>query len=562
MLLALALGLIACRALDALLPPLVVTPFLLACAPLAALFLPWRHALSATLGVALASAVPVPVPLAEDAEPFPVALHGFIGSAPAEIDLFGSHVRVEDGPELAWSSHAPAPPAGSEVIVRGRLDGTGRRIHLLSDPQAHGAEVASAPRWRSALAERIGRGQSAHTQALLGALLLGEGRMDRDFQELWRQTGTWHLVAISGMHLVILLGMLRFLTGPRPLLLLPVVIGYALLCGLGPPLQRAMITSCLVLAAPLTGRAARAPRNFVLALAAVLLFWPESARHPGFWLTFAATGGILFGAIPRNTRPPGHTLSARIHAHLLSDLRLSIAASTASAPVLAVCFHQITPGSILGTMLLAPGIFVLLAGGLLKMVCPGLPFLPELLETVVAFTTWLLEWLATVPASALSVAPPSACTWSLIAVALACFLCGRGWPSLLAATVVIHGALLAQPAPGPRLVLVKSTPPLLVLADGTAGEVLSGHAHEIHRALLRGANVHELVSGSLQQRTLVRLIQNTAACEQAIASGADALLWRGNPARLAAATLAAAAGVPLQCARRGSPRIFPQPSAP
>lgn len=562
MLLALALGLIASRTLDAVLPPLVVWPFLLAATPLALFFLPWRAAFSAALGMALAASAPMPLPLAEDAESFPVELHGFIGSGPATVDLFGSRVRIEDGPELAWNGPTPPPAAGTEVLLQGRLDGTGRRLQLLTAPQACSEHTAWAPRWRALLAERLGRGQSERTHALTAALLLGEGRMDREFQELWRATGTWHLVAISGMHLVILLGMLRWLTGPRPLLLLPLVLGYALLCGLGPPLQRALITSCLVLAAPLCGRASRAPRNFVLSLAAVLLFWPGSAAHPGFWLTFSATGGILFAAIPRSTRTPGNGFRAWARAQLLTDLRLSIAATTASAPVLAACFRQITPASVIGTLLLAPGIFVLMAGGLLKMVWPDMPLLPEVLEGVVSFTIWLLERLASIPASTLSLAAPTPVTWMILAFALGWFVCGRGWPSLILSALVIHAALLAARAPGPRVVLLQATPPLSVLAEGKEGFILSGHAGEMQLSSLRGAAVHALLSRFPGPRARLHLVADPAACSEALASGADGLFWQGQRARLAASTLAASAGVPLQCARRGSPRVFPQPSAP
>jgi ComEC/Rec2-related protein len=559
---ALASTLIASRLLECLAPEWPAHALFFSTLPLCLLFGTPRCVFAWILGWTLAACVPISPTLARDAEPFPVSVVGIVDANPPRQELFGTSVGLVDGPRLSWNTNTRVPAAGSVVRATGVLDGDARRMRLSRPPSADECGRAWAPAVQASLAERLSRHQEQRTAALLCALLLGQGRLDAQFQDLWKRSGTWHLVAISGMHFVMLLALVRGLTGPRPMLLLPLVVGYALLCGLGPPLQRALITSSLVLLAPLVGRRTKAPRNLLLALALVLLFWPECTAHAGFWLTFAATAGILCAEGVRARTSEHRNWTTRLGQHVLNDCRISLAASTTSAPILAQFFGQLTPLSVLTTLILAPVVFLLMAGGLVKMLLPELPLLGTLLDVTVTLVVAILEWIARWPEANLSVHSPTAWVWCGVAGAVACIAARRGWATVLGAALLMHGSLLMSPAPGPRFVLAAQPSAAILHADASAAEVIAASSSPLNAAPRYESSVLRLVPHMQGPRLSAALVQDAPRCARALREGARVVLWWGGNARSEATAMCAAAGVPLECVRRGRLRVIPQPSAP
>ncbi len=159
---------------------------------------------------------------------------------------------------------------------------------------------------------REGEGQVITQAPLMAALLLGDrSDLEPETRELLRNTGTAHLLAISGLHvgmvaaIGLLLGrLISWLIGLyRPLSpgLLPAIT--ALLCAgsytlvAGAPLsaQRALIMTAVLLLAWLWRRRIGAGSGFALALAAVVTWQPLAPLNAGFWLSFGAVAGLLLG---------------------------------------------------------------------------------------------------------------------------------------------------------------------------------------------------------------------------------------------------------------------------
>ncbi len=157
---------------------------------------------------------------------------------------------------------------------------------------------------------------------LLLAMTLGERHLISDAeQQLLRDTGTNHLLAISGMNITLVawsaawLGQFvwRYLARGW-LLFLPspwagawagglAALCYALLAGFAIPTQRALIMSAVVLAGVAgCGRASNGTLLGTAALAVVL--WDAmSVMDIGFWLSFGAVALLLFvAASPRQDR--------------------------------------------------------------------------------------------------------------------------------------------------------------------------------------------------------------------------------------------------------------------
>ena len=142
--------------------------------------------------------------------------------------------------------------------------------------------------------------------AILKALLLGdENWLKPDVASPFQQTGTYHLLVISGLHIAALaFGLFRLLAllyTPKwleTLLISLCVILFTLLADANMPALRAMLMTLIYLAARLVYRE-RALLNAVAASALILLlFHPSDLFDPGFQLSFLAVGIIATVAAP------------------------------------------------------------------------------------------------------------------------------------------------------------------------------------------------------------------------------------------------------------------------
>ncbi|MBN3560624.1 DNA internalization-related competence protein ComEC/Rec2 [Amphritea spongicola] len=157
-----------------------------------------------------------------------------------------------------------------------------------------------------------GVGFSKLTLATLQALLLGDKRFLSDTQwQLLQDTGTVHLVVISGLHIgiVCLLGywlaallqlplvMRRIqvadLRRGRIVLALVFATVYAFLAGFTIPTQRALIMAAALLLPPILGVVISVWQRWWLAMLLVLLIQPLSPLQAGFWLSFFAVAVLL-----------------------------------------------------------------------------------------------------------------------------------------------------------------------------------------------------------------------------------------------------------------------------
>lgn len=130
--------------------------------------------------------------------------------------------------------------------------------------------------------------------------------------EVFRNTGTAHLVAISGLHVSLCAGfffwtlkvlwralpVLRIQT-PRTIIaaFVSVVAAliYALLAGFSLPTKRAVIMISLFILGIILKRKIKIWRCYFITLGIVVLCDPLSSLSAGFWLSFSAVGTILYG---------------------------------------------------------------------------------------------------------------------------------------------------------------------------------------------------------------------------------------------------------------------------
>lgn len=215
--------------------------------------------------------------------------------------------------------------------------------------------------------------------SLLAGILLGvDTGLTQELQQAFKDTGTAHIIAISGFNMSIIAGMFvilfsRFL-GPRRGALLAVlgIILYTVLVGGGAAVVRAAIMGSLALFARQVGRRQFA-LNTLLAVALLMTLWnPLYVWDVGFQLSFFATLGLILYAEPfsqfahRIITKYFPASSAERLAQLFSDfVLLTLAAQLTTIPIMAYHFQRISLVSFIANPFILPAQpAVMILGGL------------------------------------------------------------------------------------------------------------------------------------------------------------------------------------------------------
>ena len=169
---------------------------------------------------------------------------------------------------------------------------------------------ASAESWRERIRQRLLEVDAQGHEGGIAALVLGDdsGLSPSDWQML-QDTGTVHLLVISGTHIGLLAGLLYGLVAglarwglwPRAIPWLPSACGlafsgalaYGFMAGFDVPVQRACVMLGLVLLWRLRFRHVGMVVPLLIALNVLLIAEPLISLRPGFWLSFSAVGILI-----------------------------------------------------------------------------------------------------------------------------------------------------------------------------------------------------------------------------------------------------------------------------
>ncbi|MBM6445672.1 MULTISPECIES: DNA internalization-related competence protein ComEC/Rec2 [Pseudomonas] len=256
--------------------------------------------------------------------------------------------------------------------------------------------------WRDGIRQRLQAVDAQGRTGVLTALVLGDGGgLSRQDWQVLQDTGTVHLLVISGQHIgllagvvyLLIAGLARYGLWPNRLPWLPwacglafaAALGYGLLAGFEVPVRRACLMIGLVLLWRLRFRHLGAWWPLLLALNGVLLLDPLASLQPGFWLSFAAVAVLIFTFSGRlgpwrwwQTWTRAQWLIAIGLGPLLLVLGLPISLSGPLVNLLAVPWISlmVLPPALLGTLLLpVPYVgegLLWLAGGLIDGLFRGL----------------------------------------------------------------------------------------------------------------------------------------------------------------------------------------------
>jgi competence protein ComEC len=291
----------------------------------------------------------------------------------------------------------------------------------------------------------------ADRASLLLAVTVGERTgLPRRIREAFLASGTYHIVAISGLHVSLLAGALffalRMTRVPVPLsagLSIILVTFYAALAGGNPSVVRAAVMAVVFLLALILDREADAWNSLALSALLILLWQPLFLFDAGFRLTFVATAGILSAL---RLAPPDRLATPWRWA--MRALLASAAAFLTTAPILASTFHRISPVGVLANLVIVPVSGLLTAAGmlfaLLATVIPGaLGHVAAAIGVVADLAVSLAAWFGRLPFASLAAFSPTAPMVVCYYAAIGTAALRRGWRWRLCVGLVAALVLLA-----------------------------------------------------------------------------------------------------------------------
>lgn len=438
----------------------------------------------------------------------PATATGFVTAVPRRSDGMTS-VRIDtaDG-RLLVETPEPVPelPVGGEVQARGTLrhpsawqeDYLGRfgiaqvleadRIWLTGLRRGGVEALTDGIRDRAEAA--LERGMPEREAALARGFVLGQDdRIDPRTIADFKRSGLAHLLAVSGQNVLLLallaiplLAALGLSLRARLAWVLVLIALYVPITGAGPSIQRAAVMGAAGVVAVLAGRPRSRWYAVLLAAFATLAVNPRSGEDVGWQLSFAAVVGILLWAGPlrdlllrAHRRDPGGRSWRRA---LAEGAALTIAATLATAPLMAHHFEAVSLAALPANLLALPAVAPVMWLGMLVAMAGQAPFLPveplnQLNALLIAYIAQIADWLG----------EPG---WSVAGVTLPgpelaasyCALAAAGW---IAWAWALRRAGLGVRTPGfrpahrgSRRGMLARTVPLLTLAIAASALALAG----------------------------------------------------------------------------------------
>ncbi len=309
--------------------------------------------------------------------------------ARVRIRLRGAQPPVAAGATLRLRAvlMPPPPPAAPEAFDFQRqsfFEGRGAvgfalgRATVLEPGEAEGRSPwrAAIERLRQHVGERVRAQVAGAVGAVMATLMTGErGAIPEPALAAMRDSGLAHLLAISGLHIGLVAGIV-FAAVRGGLALVPAIAlrhpikkwaavaailaagGYTLLAGATVPTQRAFLMLALVMAAVLLDRRGLSMRAVAWAAVVILAVSPESLLGASFQMSFAAVVALiafyeaLRDARRRRGEPPDWP--RRIGRYMAGVAMTTLIAGTATSPFAVYHFNRFAAYGLAANLLAVP----------------------------------------------------------------------------------------------------------------------------------------------------------------------------------------------------------------
>ena len=296
------------------------------------------------------------------------------------------HIRPGDQVKVRAVLMPPpeaAMPGGFDFVRKAWFQQIGAVGYTISKAKVTG--TAEESHWRRNVADiwqrvtqRILRAFPEDYTAgnLAAALMTGHrGGVPKEVVQALRDAGLAHLLAISGLHIGLLAGLIFFTSRAIMALIEPLALrhpikkyaaflalagafAYLLMTGATIPTQRAFLMTGLVLVAVMLDRRALSMGLVAWAAGAVLFLSPESLTGPGFQMSFAAVVALI--AVYERSQArlaawrQGQGFGRRILLYVLGVSLTTVVASLATSPVAIAHFGRLAAWGLAANLIAVP----------------------------------------------------------------------------------------------------------------------------------------------------------------------------------------------------------------
>lgn len=225
---------------------------------------------------------------------------------------------------------------------------------------------------------------SPNEYAVAAALLLGaKDQLNKDLRNAYADTGAMHVLAVSGLHIGILVGLLAFLLSfvrrsdtkwlrIKTLILLSLLWSFALLTGASASVLRACTMFSFVIIGQLLNRKINIYNSLAASAFLLLCINPFMLFQVGFQLSYFALVGIIY-LHPRIYKR--WYIENKLGDWIWNGLALSIAAQIATLPISLYYFHQFPVFFWLSGIVVAATASIILSLGIALLCFNAIPLL-------------------------------------------------------------------------------------------------------------------------------------------------------------------------------------------
>ena len=298
--------------------------------------------------------------------------------------------------------------------------------------------------------------------AIIQALLLGDKKdISEEVHENYVDAGVIHILAVSGLHVGIILLILNYLLSPlnsfkygrllKIFLLIFLLWSFAFLAGLSASIIRAVTMFSFVAVGMQLKRKTNILNTVFASLLLLLFVNPLYLFDVGFQLSYSAvTAIVLFQPLIHNFWKPKHTVSK----FLWSTFSVTLAAQAGVLPLSLFYFHQFPGLFFISNLVILPGLGLLIGLGILVIILAVLDVLPDFIarsfEVIIQLLNNFIEFVAHQEAfifKSISFSLFQAIASFLLLFALFFFLKNtnvRQFKALLVATILLQAAFIYE----------------------------------------------------------------------------------------------------------------------
>ena len=262
--------------------------------------------------------------------------------------------------------------------VVGRIDINGFNISHIAHDDSYSLHATAV--------ERLSYyAQDSSAYATVEAMVAGSRRLQsEELREAYSRTGLSHLMAVSGLHLGIVLIIINILLIPlllihrghlvRNILAIAAIWVYVAVCGASPSVVRAAMMVSILYLTYYSSQRYNMVNILALAILLMLIYNPDSIYDISFQLSITAVMGIALWAMPIIGRLSSKGVVTR---YLIASIVIGIAASIWTLPIISHAFGRIALIGIIITPLLMFSAYIIIGSGMATLLLPqplGLPF--------------------------------------------------------------------------------------------------------------------------------------------------------------------------------------------